>query len=258
MFHLGGFAETQDAAGALVGVAALQDDRLFTQGDNLRVPRQLPRVPLVAAGVGTGSTVGGRLRSPSIDEFTLLRIRPFNGGNDGDVEPDSPPAYLDLRMNPLPLVADEQLRAELDSDTTSAQLQWVLVWFADGPLAPVSGQRTFTVRGVDTSALTVDIWSTAQLTLDEELPAGTYQIVGARFQSTGAIAGRIVNREGQLWRPGTLGCDDDQDLDAPWQRYGGMGIWAEFPFEQTPDVEVLAASADTDLEVFLDLVRAGS
>lgn len=257
MFHLGGFAETQDAGGSAAFIAALVDDRLFTNGDRLRVPPALTQVPLVAAGIASGATIGARLRSPSLDEFTNMRIRPYNGGADEVPEPDSPPAYLDLRANPMQLVADEQLRAETDSDPTAGELEWVLLWFADGPLAPVGGQRMFTVRGIDTSALTVDIWSDAQLTLDEELPAGRYQILGARFQSTGCIAGRIINREGQQWRPGALGCDDDQDLDGPGQRFGGWGVWAEFPFEQLPNVEILTESADQDLEVFLDLVRIG-
>ena len=238
-------------------VAGLQDDRLNVRGDDLRVP-VLDRVWAIAAGCPQTTTIGPRLTAPSLDEFTNLRIFPFNSGADADPEPDSPPAWLDMRNAPLQLVAGEDLRAEEDSNPTAAALSWVLLWFSDGAPTPIGNARVFSVRGVDTGALTADVWSTAVLTLDESLPKGQYDVVGARFQSATCVAGRFIFREPPIWRAGGLGCDDDQDLAMDGMRYGGWGRWGTFSSQDVPDVEILASAGDTDLAVFIDLVRTGA
>ena len=65
-FHLGGFGETIDLAGAFGNLAALQDSRLFTEGDNLRVPA-LDQVFCIAGGLGSGGNSRMRLDSPTLD-----------------------------------------------------------------------------------------------------------------------------------------------------------------------------------------------
>lgn len=252
--HLGGFMESIDPAGAFANLAALSDDRLFTSGDDLRVP-SLNQVLMVAAGVASGATKGARLTSPTLDALVRLIVAPYNGGNDGNVEPDSPPAVLDLTSNPLALGVDEILQAEVDSDPTAAAYQWVLLWFSDGAPTPVSGQPVFTARATGSTTLTAGAWTSVNITLDENLPPGNYQVVGLRAQSAGLVAARIVFRTGAQWRPGVLGCDADTDLDMPHARYGGLGVLGEFPFTQLPAVECLSVSADTSETVYLDLVR---
>jgi len=253
--HLGGFAESIDAAGVAANLAALADDRLFTQGDDLRVP-SLNQVTMIAGGVSQTTTIGARLTSPTLDARNRLVVEPVSGGNDGDVEPASPIPALDFRTNPLALGVDEILQVTVDSNTSAVALQWVLLWFSDGPIQPVTGGNMFTARLTGTTTVVVDVWSSVNLTLTDNLQPGRYQIVGMRARSTTGVACRLVNREGGFWRDGCIATDDAQNIGEQW-RYGRPGVMAEFPFTQIPAVEFLCATADTAQTVLWDLVKIG-
>ena len=254
-FHLGGFLEDQDPAGAFVGMAALADDRLFTQGDNLRVP-SLNQVIMAAAGADTATASRVRLDSPTLDQLTRVEIAPLNGAA-GDVEPGTPPAIMKMLNNPLMLGVDELLTCDILSNPAAAASMWALLWFADGSPSPVTGQRIFTVRGTGATTVTAQEWSTVALTLDENLPPGNYQVVGMRAEGATAVAARIIFRGGDFWRPGCLGSDLVGDLGDEVFRGGKLGVWGEFPFTQLPALEFLCNAADTAQIVHLDLVRVG-
>lgn len=262
-FHLGMFYESQDPAGALVNIAALAEDILFTDGDNLRVPRDMTNVVLLAAGVPSGGDGFVRLDAPSFEPSFSEFIRPVNGNADADAEPGSPPAVLDRRGNPLIMVGDDQLQALTDYDTTSGQVAFLGLWFADGPIEPLGlggalgGAPMRTMRATNGSTLTADVWTVGALTFDANLPAGRYAVVGLRAQSAGLVACRLLFPN-QAARPGVLGCDADADLDWPGFRHGGMGIFGEFEHTNPPRAEFLSVSGDSAQEVFLDLVQVRS
>ena len=79
---------------------------MFTTGDDMTVP-SLNQVLWAAAGVGSGGSEFARLISPSLRRLGNRYIAPINGGNDGDVEPNSPPNVVDFSANPLQLVTTE-------------------------------------------------------------------------------------------------------------------------------------------------------
>jgi len=253
MFHLAGFGETIDAAGALVNIAALADDVIATSGDDLRVP-SLNQILAIAAGVASGGEGYARLDAPSLLRKTRQYISPVNGNGDADAEPGSPPAVMDFRDNPLRLRSTEDIQALIDSDTTSAQFQWLLALFSDGQVVKPSGE-IFTVRATATATLTVDVWTQTQVTFQDNLPAGEYAVVGMRAISAGLIAARLVFRGGEGWRPGCIGLDSDSDLDHPMFRHGGLGVWGRFSHNSEPAVEFLSVVADTAEEVYLDLIQ---
>lgn len=255
VFHLAGFGESLDPGAVFVNIAALADDRLFVQGDDLRVP-ELNQIILAAGGANDDTPPRIRLDSPTLDEVVRFEISPLNVATDADVEPGSPHALMKMMQSPLILGRDEILQAELDSNpAVAARLQWALLWFADGPVSPITGQRIFTARLTGTATLVADTWTDVPLTLDENLPPGDYQVVGARFESATAIAGRIIFRTGNQWRPGALASDAIADLSDEIFRFGRLGIWGEFPFTQLPSAEFFAAAGDTAEIVHLDLIR---
>lgn len=253
-FHVAGWAENIDAAGAFVNLAALVDDRLFTQGDDIRVP-DLNRVIVAAGGADAVVEPRMRLTSPTLDELTRYEVSPLNSQNAAGVEPDSPQKVDDLRQNPLLLGVDEILQVELFGNSAAVQDQWCLLWFADQTPAPVTAGRPFTVRGTGTTTLVDITWTSVTITLDDNLPPGNYQIIGLRPESLGCVAGRVINRLGDNNRPGALGCDTVIDIQHPIFRHGALGVWATFPFTQLPAFEFLSVIADTAEVVHLDLVR---
>jgi hypothetical protein len=253
--HLCGFMESQDAAGAYVNISALEDEVIYTTGDDLQIP-DLNQVLAIAAGIPIGGNQLARLVSPSLRDVSRPHISPQNGGADGSAKPDADPKVMDLTNGPLLLVPTEKLNAEAHYDTTAAAYAWVLLWLSDGVPAPVAGSEIITVRGTNTDNLTAGAWTGAEIALDEDLPVGNYQVVGMRYIGAGAIAARLNFRTaGQVYRPGCLGCDSAQDNDFPLFRYGRLGVWGEFPSTNLPRVDFLSISPDTDQEIFLDLIK---
>ncbi len=252
--HLAGFAENLDAAGAFVNLAALTDARLFTQGDDLRVPSN--NLVFAAAG-GADGVVAPRIRltSPTLDELTRYEIAPLNVQNAAGVEPDSPPKIDDMRDNPLTLSPDEILQCELNNNSAAAQDQWALVWFTDMRPEPVRAGRAFTVRATGTTTLVDITWTSVTVTLDDNLPPGEYDVIGLRPESAGCVAGRYVFRTGAFMRPGALGADVSSDITHPMFRHGQLGVWGTFPFTQLPAIEFLSVIADTAEVVHMDLIR---
>ena len=253
-FHLAGFLEDIDAAGAFVNLTALADQRLFTQGDDIRVP-DLNQVFALAGGADAVVQPRLRLTSPTLDELVRYEISPLNSQNAAAVEPDSPQKVDDLRQNPLILGVDEILQCELFNNSAAAQDQWALLWFSDGSPQPVSGQRPFTVRATGTTTLVANTWTQVNVTLDDNLPPGNYQIIGLRPDSAGCVAGRVVFRTQNQNRPGALGTDTILDIQHPMFRHGALGVWGEFPFTQLPAIEFLSVVADTAETIHLDLIR---
>lgn len=244
--------ESIDPAAAFVNLAALDDDHIFTVGDDLRVPI-LTNLVAVAAGVASGGSGLARVESPSLRKKSRLHIQPVNGNADADAEPDDPPAIADLRRTPIVFDFDEILQAFTDSNPTAAAAQWVLYWLADGPISPVTGDM-FTVRFTDTATLAADAWTASDFILSDTLPVGRYAIVGMRAQSAGLVAARLIFRGGE-WRPGVIGADTDAQKDHPMFRYGQFGVFGEFDSRVPPRVEYISISADTAEEGQLDLMR---
>lgn len=247
--------ESVDAAGAFVDLNAIADAHIFRSGDDIRIP-ELTALIAAAAGIGSGGNGVARLEAPSLLNRSRLYLGPVNGLNDGDVEPSSPHRIQDYRFNPVVLAQDENVKAQIHTNTTAAAIQWVLAWLSDGPVQPVAGGEMFTIRATGTTTLTASAWTQGEVTFDENLPVGTYQVVGLRAQSAGLIAARLVFRGG-LWRPGCLGNDDESDLESPLFRSGNLGVWGEFHSTRPPAFEALSISADTAEEFLFDLVPVG-
>ena len=254
MLHLGGWAEDIDGAGADANLAALLDPLLSISGDQLRVPT-LSNIAMLAAGIGSGGSGECTLVAPNLREIGNFLISPINGNADADIEPDDPPKLVDLRGRPLAMVTGENSSVTFNSNTTAAAFQWALAMFMDS-ITPMPNGPVRTLRFTNTDTLTARVWTNANLTAAQELPAGEYAIVGMRYIGATAIAARAVPR-GAGWRPGCLGGDVDGYEDHPMFRYGGLGEWFRFRHDEIPSVDFLADVADTDQDIFFDVVKVG-
>lgn len=256
MFHTIAFWESIDQGGVNQELAAaLGEQVLFISGDDIRVPGDVNQIIAAAANVALNANFG-RLISPSLRSIIALDILPVNSLTDGAVEPGTPQAVMDLRTNPIPLAPSEALNAQSDANPTAAAAQSIIVWLADGPVTPVTGVPIFPLRCTSAITCVAGAWTNGQLVFAQDLPAGSYQVVGFRAQGATCIAARLAFRGGAV-RPGTLGTDLESDLEHPMFRYGGLGIWGEFEVNTPPTVDVLANAADTAQEYVIDLVRVG-
>lgn len=255
--HMFAFWESIDGAATVQNLAAVRDQFAFTNGDDFRIPAGLTQVVWLAAGIGSGSNGIARLDAPSLLDLARYQIAPVNGRNDGNVEPDSPQAVVDLRMNPLQLIEDEAANGVFQSDTTAAAAQWIVGNLADGPVEPLTGAEVVAVRATATQTLTAGSWTLNDpITFADTLPVGNYQVVGLRAESTTCVAARLVFKGGGP-RPGVLGTDAVTDWQHPIFRNGGLGVLGEFHSTTPPGIEVLANAADTAETFWLDLIKVG-
>lgn len=253
MFHLAAFWESLDQAGTHQELAAaLGEQVLFITGDDIRIPDDTNQVVAIAANVATAAN-RAELVSPSLRRGAGFDIVPLNSLTDGNVEPGTPPAIVDLRANPISLDPGESLNALTDANPTAAADQSVLVWLADGPIASLSGQPIRSVRATGATTVTAGAWSNGALTFARDLPVGNYAVVGLRAQGATLVAARLVFRGGSA-RPGVLGTDIESDLDWTGFRYGGFGVFGEFHSNTPPTFDALCNDADTAQEFILDLV----
>jgi len=244
-FTIAAYSESQDSA-VLANIAAIPDTHLRVVADDIYVSalNQLCGYHFMGANF-----TQGQIDSPSLRIQTLVDVE----GADLVDEPASPPNVHDLFGSPIPLVTGETIRTLMAEDAAGASRVTALLWFSDGPVTPVTG-KIQSVRCTGSTTLVANAWTAVPLTFSQTLPAGTFQIVGARFASAGARAGRIIV-PGYPWRPGASGVDADSDIDADRLRYGRAGVWAEFVSDNPPQAEFLSASADTAEVVHLDLIK---
>jgi len=179
---------------------------------------------------------------------------PVNGLTDGNVEPDSPAKVHDFRDSPIPLETGESLTVLGDSNPAAAADQSVLVWLADGPIVPVSGQPIHPVRCTAAITAVAGAWTNGALTFGQTLGVGAYAVVGMRAQGATLVAARLVFR-GTGTRPGVIGSDSEADDTNGLFRNGRFGVFGEFHSTVPPTVDVLCNDADTAEEFILDLVK---
>jgi hypothetical protein len=253
-FHLAAFWENIDHAAAVGNIAAAGGEQvLFTSGDEIRIPDDVTQIVALAAMLPLNAN-NGTLTSPSLRDIANIDILPVNGLNDGNVEPDSPAKVLYYGDNPLPLETGESLTASCDCNPAAAADQSILVWLADGPISPVTGQAIHSVRCTAAITCVAGSWTNGALTFGQTLPVGNYAVVGFRAQGATLVAARLVFR-GSGVRPGVIGSDAETDDDGNYFRRGRFGVFGEFHSTVIPTVDVLANDADTAQEFILDLVK---
>lgn len=247
-FTLVGWNESQDSSAGLTQVAALADQHVTPQGDDILVPDRYPLLVGVFAGSAALSRV--QITAPSMREKGVLDVAPVNVGD----EPTFPTPWQPMWDRPQPLEPGEGLRALVQDTTGGASQSYVFAWL-QGEFEPIPDGDILTIRCTSSTTLTAEAWSLCTLTISQQLAAGTYAVVGMRVESAGARAARLVFANAHQ-RPGCIAYDAAGDVEDARFRRGGLGqSWGTFSHVFLPQVEVLSTSADTSEIVWLDLVK---
>lgn len=260
-FTVVAFYESRAGTTALSEVAGLADQHVAVSGDNITVPPNWNQIIAAWAGMSnaTDVLVSARLSAPSMRDKTLLDLANLEAIAAGStLEPSSPTPINVYLGRPIQLTSGEFLQAQQAANgTTAANLCTVLVWLGNGNYVnPYAGKNIQTVRATSSTTLTANAWTACTLTLDQQLQAGKYAIVGMRAQSAGAKCARLVMQETSA-RPGVIAYDSNADLEHPMFRNGNMGVFGTFVHTAIPQVEFLSLSADTSETVYLDIVKIG-
>lgn len=234
-------------SGTLLPLQPIADQHVTVSGDDLTIPSLNF---LVAALIFGNAPTQAQLRSPSMRRLILEDIGKtlLTETCAGAVD-----VLEDRRDNPLELVSSEKLNVY----TIHTLDGWALIWLADGPIAPVTGDIR-TIKGTTGHTTAADIWENVAITLTQTLPAGRYQVVGLRAFGTNLLAARLVF-VGGTWRPGVPAGVDINSVEVPQFRNGRFGAFGEFEFDQPPTIDLLGTGVTAAEEVYLDViqVRAG-
>lgn len=249
--------ENQDGAGTLQNLAALADPFVpgiwRRDGDNndlLRPTHGYNKIFGVFAGIDATVQPRARITATSFrDRYkrTAYEIPILSS----TAEPGSPPAFNDLRFNPIEVLHDDSVGVETLNNPAAAADQFVVAFVGDQvtPVDPKALTNGFWIRGATTAAaLTANTWGNRAITLDERLTPGRYGVYGAHVLSTSLICARLFDPH-QLWRPPILGRDARTDIPHPsFAMPGGWGRLCSFDTENPLSVDLLVDDADNEAQ----------
>lgn len=236
MFTIIAYSQSQDGAGVWVSVDAAIDQHMKAVGDGIFIG-DFNHLFGAMACIGSGGEEA-RLVSPSLRRVNPFYISPIELA----LYPDGNPHHCVTPSIDIPLDVNEALEAWINATPgAGAEQASVIVWLAPGAVTPVSG-RIFTVNFEATFDSTAGLWNFAEIDFVDELPVGTYDVVGGALLCDTGVAFRFVP-VGASHRPGAP-CQTDEELNslAPF-RYGKLGTWFSFTTTQPPGIELISSAA---------------
>lgn len=246
--HLGAFYKSVDPAAALTLISAVNDQSIFTNGNDMRVPTGLAYLLGEAALSAATDPLYGQVQSPSLRQLANQDIKPIAAG----VKFASTDTIQWHGMDPRPLEVAESLNFGVYATGGAAAANYGLVWLADGAVNSTKG-KIFSVRATGSAALAAGAWVNTALSFDTTLPAGSYQVVGVRAEGANLVAVRLVF-VGSAFRPGVPAEPSAATNYFRMFRMGGIGVYGSFDVDQPPTVDCLGVT-DTSQEVVLDLIK---
>jgi hypothetical protein len=231
------FSESQDAAGAEVNVAGVADQEVRVSGDEIIVPQDFNQIIGAFACVGSTGT-RAKLVSPSLRRVNPYEINPLIL----DIYPAAASGFILHPESPIPLSVNESLEALLTADPAAAEQETIVVFLAPGEVTGIKG-KIRPIRFSCTTVLTAGTWTYAAISFIDDLPVGTYDVVGANFISDECVAFRFVP-VGAGHRPGGPAMRAANSEDFKQFRFGRLGKWFSFNTTQPPGIEVLGSAAE--------------
>lgn len=247
MHTLVGFSESVPAATIQQELAAIPDNHVNVEGDYIYVPTLSSLIAFYALGLTIRNV---KISSPYISQVCQEEISPVYAA----ALPVVPPGPIDKTDSPIQILNSEGISAFAgNSDGANARRETVMVWLADGPISPVNG-KIHTIKASGTVVGVAYGYEDVALTLNQVLPVGTYDLVGARVEAAHLIAYRFVF-VGGTWRPGGLAVASQTAPEWEKQRNGKLGVWGSFAHTQKPGLQVFGDGTGETIAVYLDLIK---
>jgi hypothetical protein len=251
MQHCVAYYESADQAATLQPIAAVPDSILYVVGDQVRIPAELPFLAGGMCLTTATSFTQAQIRTPTLRELFYPSFFPRSN----QVNLQGQFANLPISTgNPMALTGLEQMEFWTDTDHAAAIPIYGVAFLQDGPQQPVTGE-ILTIRATGAATLSAGQWVNTQLTFDQVLPVGNYQVVGMVAQGANLTAARLVF-QGYSWRPGVIGVSAAVNGDGNIFRFGNAGVLGTFNNNVPPTVDCLG-STDTSQAFYLDLIKVG-
>lgn len=161
--------------------------------------------------------------------------------------------YCDMVHTPIMLNPIDETQLLFSNNAGAAEPGFGALWIDDGNTQFPRG-NIFTVRGTTAFTPTLGAWSSAQITLDQVLPAGRYAVVGMELVGAGNFIGRLIFPLQQL-RPGVIASAAFGNFPGDYFHRGYMGEFGQFESVAQPLIDVFCIVATANPEVYLDLIK---
>lgn len=241
--------ESEDRSGADTGIAGVADNLFVVSGDNIRFRKDIPLIALAYpwSNSATYQPVDMKLSSPTISGHPLRFIGGvglnFLGGG-----------IYDFRENPLARVRPgDNVTAEghEDDQAGTAHYLGLVVIVSDGIIPAGPRPQLTHIHKCTCTATTAATWTLLSLTETDSLPAGVYEMYGARVLHSAAVAARFKFKGLEL-EPAVIPVNDIDEVLHPISRFWGKGIRFTMP-DGLPQIRILetAGSGTVTVELFL-------
>ena len=252
--HLLGWQQSIDQVtlGRITRIAG--DDVLSVSGaDRYQIPQGMEYIHWIAAS--GPSLTRARVVTPSLESRRMLLdvVPRQNAGNTWTV---SSPEFMKLQK-PIQLRAFEDIEAQTAEGGATTQ-QNVICSIGPQNLPEMPNGDLLAMRSTGATTLTAFEWTTVDVTLEYELPVGTYELVGFVPSSSGAIAGRALFQGGG-YRPGVPAPAGAEAVAQAYisSFYDGLMWYAmgRFTHQTIPQFQFFSGTADGAETVMLYFIK---
>ena len=252
--HMSGWYESLNPAAADTPIQAMFDERMFTQGDNVRTDELLEIMGLgVVASTAANTTALSYLYTPTLDTLGRVYLTPMNVATSAAINANQV-RWVDYSMKRLRVAEDELMRLYFNTAPGAAEVHAGFVQFTDGMRREIPAGRHITWRGTFTAPSQSGVWSPVNVTWATELLPGEYGVIGLQVVAGTTLAARLNSRRSPMWFPGVMVQPNFDTLPAPYQLPGRLGVWQTFHFTQPPTLEICAVTP-TAGNVYMDIVQ---
>ena len=208
--------------------------------------------PILYIGAASPNLQRARITTPTLALVTTPFVQPINQAATFGI----PQRFADYSAQPLMLRALEEISLLVTQTGGAAEFVTGVAGLLYQFIPPPQG-TVWTLRATSVTAAVARVWTQLTLTFQNQLPSGSFAVVGLTHQSTNAMASRLIF-ENQVPRPGSLSIQsltnfNDRLFDGSSPET--LGVWGQFHNYIMPLCEVLCNAADAAHEVYLDIMR---
>lgn len=247
MHHLACFYGSVAASQTDLTINPVTDGYLTIGTSGLLLPDTMRIVKAYVGGLGLTQA---RINVPSLRAISQPRIHPINAA----LYPvDDAPIQVYGDRGPRIMRSEGVTLAVTTDATAGPNFQHGFLWLASANVAAPFGDIT-TIRATTTVTQVAGAWSPGNITLEQDLPAGSYAVVG--LDAVGAATQAIRLRfPGATLAPGVLCQQAAGQFFLNTFRYGASGQFGVFENSLPPTIELIGAAGAATVAIFLDLIK---
>jgi hypothetical protein len=237
---------SEDLSAGSVDMTAVPDNWVPIQNGHYLPPQDL----FLFGAFSFGDTLTAvQLVTPK----SRMIVPPFMYPLVGALAPPDRLHVYDRRSNPFRLSSVEEIQL---LGTAGSAEDDIIVLLVGDRIDPIPAGDIYALHGTSSDSAVDGVWTQVAVTWDQNLPAGTYAVVGSQHVATNCVAHRF-NFPGQIMRPGFSSLVSLADISEPSYYYGGWGVLGKFVTYAFPLLEVLCAGTDGSHDFVMNLIKVG-